>query len=367
MSFWDVIINKIKYKSQPALVSEGDEYEFCPRCEANLTLQKGYSNELPFWNCRGCGEMLINPNVEADDNIAWICDCCGTMLNTQEGFSQNCGSWQCTECGFLNKIDVSELYLSEDEYQQSLLDPYKGLSDEAVLTLSMYEDIDIINQRSDIVLVRSMEDGKLYVKKFLKDYNLSVYEYFKANPVKYMPRLIEVYEGSNNLVIIEEYIEGSTISAVLENGRLKQKQAIAIAISICKIVSRLHNLTPPIIHRDIKPSNIILANDGAVYLLDINVAKWYKHDEVEDTKMYGTLYYAAPEQLGYGFGGSSEKSDIYAVGILLNVMLTGKLPKETKAAGEAWPIIERCISMDPDNRYTANELIVALERIKIDE
>ena len=58
-----------------------EEYEYCPRCDANLTLQKGYSNTLPYWVCKGCGEMLINPEVEGD--IAWICDGCGEMLNIQ--------------------------------------------------------------------------------------------------------------------------------------------------------------------------------------------------------------------------------------------------------------------------------------------
>ncbi len=71
--------------------SNEEQYEYCPRCDANLTLQKGYSNTVPYWICRGCGEMLINPNVDAEDDIAWICDKCGAMLNVQEGFADNDG------------------------------------------------------------------------------------------------------------------------------------------------------------------------------------------------------------------------------------------------------------------------------------
>ena len=104
----------------------GDPYEFCPRCDANLTLQKGYSNEYPYWICKGCGEMLINPAVDAEDDIAWICDECSAMLNIQEGFSTDCGCWKCTECGFENKIDSSEIYVTEDEYQAALHDVAKG-------------------------------------------------------------------------------------------------------------------------------------------------------------------------------------------------------------------------------------------------
>lgn len=54
----------------------------------------------------------------------------------------------------------------------------------------------------------------------------------------------------------------------------------------------------------------------------------------KDTRLLGTLYFAAPEQFGYGFSASTIKADIYAVGILLNMMLTGKLPKEEKEVGE---------------------------------
>ena len=93
-------------------------------------------------------------------------------------------------------------------------------------------------------------------------------------------------------------------------------------------------------------------SDLEVFLLDVNVAKWYKPEEKEDTRLLGTLYYVAPEQFGYGFSSSSEKTDIYAIGILMNIMITGKLPKEEKAAGDIWNVIEKCISLNPEDRYS---------------
>lgn len=361
MNPFDSIIKKIKYRHLQ-VPANPPAYEFCPKCDANLTLQKGYSNDLPFWNCRGCGEMLINPAVDAEDDIAWICDGCGAMLNVQEGFAEHGGEWKCEECGFINKIDPSEMYLSEDEYQTSLKDPYKGMSDEAVLALSVYEDIRSFHGREEVSLVKNQEDDVLYVRKILKEYDSSIYRFLLENPINHMPQLIGVYEGDNNLIIIEEYIEGKTLEEILQTKPLDEPLAIKITKDICRILTTLHNLEHPIIHRDIKPSNIIISSDGEVYLLDMNVAKWYK-DEPEDTKLLGTLYYAAPEQLGYGFSASSEKSDMYAVGMLLNVMLTGKMPKEEKAQGAVWSIVEKCISMEPEKRYTAIELIEALDEL----
>ena len=49
--------------------------------------------------------MLINPEVDAKNDIAWICDGCGKMMNIQPGFREDYGEWICTECGFVNKID----------------------------------------------------------------------------------------------------------------------------------------------------------------------------------------------------------------------------------------------------------------------
>ncbi len=353
-----------KKKNRDSKVSElAQSYEFCPRCDARLTLQKGYSSELPFWNCRGCGEMLINPDVDAEDDIAWICDGCGTMLNIQDGFESDCGIWECKECGFSNKIDASEMYLSEDEFQASLRDPYKGLVDSDVLELSSYEEVRAVEGHSDIWIVENIEDGSRYVKKVLSVYDAEVYRYLMEHPVSNMPRIIGVYEGSNNLIVLEEYIEGRTLLDIIDEGVINPTKAVYIARRICYILRELHNLDRPIIHRDIKPSNIIICKNGEACLIDINVAKWYREESTEDTKLMGTIYYAAPEQFGYGFSASSAKSDIYAVGMLLNVMITGKLPKEEKATGEVWGVIERCISLDPEDRFTDEELISALDSI----
>jgi len=346
-----------KLLSKPSF-DQGNFHEFCPRCEANITLQKGYSNELPYWVCKGCGNMLINPDVPS--GIAWICDGCGQMLNVQKGFSEECGVWKCTECGYDNKIDVSEVYLSEEEYQADISSPYKGLSNEAMLSLSLYSKERIVDGHNDIFIVRNMEDDMLYVMKILSTYDVSVYHYLREHPIEFMPRIVEVYEGDNNLIVIEEFIDGKTVLDMLIDAPLEPKMAVQIARQVCQTAKKLHNLSKPIIHRDIKPSNIIVNKDGEVYLLDVNVAKWYNADEVEDTKLLGTQYYASPEQLGYGFSASSEKSDIYSIGILLNVMVTGKMPKEEKAPGPIWDIVERCIRLEADERYTDEELLEAL-------
>lgn len=361
MGLFDGFIRKIKYRdSNPR--EQGSPYEFCPRCEANLTLQNGYNNELPYWVCKGCGEMLINPEVPGD-NIAWICDQCEAMLNVQDGFFEECGEWKCLECGYVNRIDKSELYLTDAEYQAAISDPYRGLSDESVLELSMYTDERSINNRDDIVIVKNISDGKLYVKKILSIFDVSVYNYLKAHPIPNMPKICGIYESKNSLILIEEYIFGQTLLEIINENQIESKRAVFIAKQICNITTALHELEKPIIHRDIKPSNVMIGMNDEVYLLDMNVAKWYKEDETEDTKLLGTKYYAAPEQLGYGLYASSDKTDIYAIGMLLNVMVIGKLPKEEKAPEPLWSIIEKCICLEPNERFSDRELLEALDDV----
>ncbi len=342
---------------------KNDSYEFCPNCEANLTLQKGYSNELPYWICKGCGEMLINPEVDTDSDIAWICDGCGAMLNVQKGFSEECGEWKCTECGTVNPIDVSELYLSEDEYQAELRNPYKGLTDAEVLALSLYQEEKSVGDREDIAVVRKSDTGGFYIKKLLTTYDKSVYEYLMVHPIEHMPQICEIYESDNCLIVIEEFIKGRTVAEMLTEGALPEKEAVCITRSICDILTQLHELPTPIIHRDIKPSNVIVTEDGEVFLLDMNVAKWYDPDKKDDTRYLGTEHYAAPEQVGYGMSASTTKADIYGLGVLMNVMMTGTIPKEEQAPDKYWPIIERCISLDAEKRYTAAELRAELDKI----
>lgn len=82
---------------------------------------------------------------------------------------------------------------------------------------------------------------------------------------------------------------------------------------------------------------------------------------IKYNKLKRTSMLDIDEQVGYGMKASSNKTDIYAVGILLNVMLTGKFPKEKPAQGKLWNVIERCISLDANSRYRADELIERLD------
>ena len=329
------------------------EFEYCPRCDANLTLQKGFDRTLPHWICRGCGEMLINPATPSDSGIIWICDRCGATLNLQDGFDETLETWKCLKCGFLNPLGESEVFDYEDEYNAFMQNPYRGLSDEDILKLARYVEE---GTAGNAVIVRDTVTGECRVKKLLDKYDKDIYRTLREHPVAHMPKIIDFYEGSNCLVVIEEYIEGKTLEQRLHESLLTEREAAEIIVSLCVIIETLHGFDPPIIHRDIKPSNIIINGEGEVYLLDINVATRYIPGEEGQAERVGTPDYAAPEQAGYGLSGLSPKTDVYALGILLNVMITGRLPREVIAGGRIGSIIERAIRLNVSERSTVREL-----------
>ena len=337
---------------------------FCTQCNADLCKQKGFSPDMLHWVCKSCGTMLTNPEKDGGDSeIVWFCDRCDACLNEQEGFDEKCGEWTCRECGFVNAINPGEIYYSNDEYEAEQHNPYRGLTDAEILELALYRDEESINGRGDIIRTINVETGQPLVKKYLTTYDKSVYEFIKDHPIAYMPRIAGMYENDNCLIVLESYIEGPTLADILAKKAMTEQEAVHIAKQLCMILCDLHGQQTPIIHRDIKPSNIIINSDNEVFLLDINVAKWYDPEQRDDTRYLGTQNYAAPEQVGYGLSASSVKTDIYAVGMLMNVMLTGSFPKEKKAEGRLWEIIERCISLDAENRFSARELLEELQSI----
>ena len=216
--------------------------------------------------------------------------------------------------------------------------------------LSCYKEIAVLNPAHGVTLVQHTTTGTVYVKKIMTVYNAEIYRYLRDHPVKGIPEIMEAVEENGCLTVIEEYIGGQTLRMILDNGNLfSGEEAVDIAEQLCRILRELHAVSPPILHRDIKPSNIILTPDGSIRLLDLNAACRMDPDKKEDSKLIGTVGYAAPEQ--YGFGTSGEQTDIYSTGILLCELVTGRHPKEGLPDGRLGKIVRKCTRIDPKDRY----------------
>ena len=219
-------------------------------------------------------------------------------------------------------------------------------------TLSLYGTlIDLKNSpKSNVVLVQNQMDSKIYIKKELKKYNVDVYKAMLKINHKNTPKIYEVIELKNTLYIIEEFINGNTLEEILEkNGHLDEKIVIKYIMEICNILEILHNRTVPIIHRDIKPSNIIISNDNVLKLIDFDISRVHRDESCKDTYILGTQGYASPEQ--FGFDQTDCRSDIYSLGIMMNVLTTGEHPMSRKNKGILKDIIEKCTYIAAEKRY----------------
>ncbi len=165
-----------------------------------------------------------------------------------------------------------------------------------------------------------------------------------------LPELPAVYDYSEHdtlTVIEEEFIDGIPLSQLLELYHPDTSQTAAICLKVCRALSVLHE--NGLIHRDVKPENVLVSSSGRVCLIDLDVSSVHDPNKERDTSLLGTAGYAAPEQ--FGFGRSDVRTDIFSMGVMMNVMLTGFHPSRLLASGELRPIIEKCIEVNADKRY----------------
>lgn len=229
--------------------------------------------------------------------------------------------------------------------------------------LSFYRELTVLDEKKNIVLVQDIRNSELCVKKTIDIYSRDVYEQLASVRIEGVPAVKECVADEGKLIVVEEYVQGRSLKQVLdEQGLLNEEQAYDIAVQLADILVRLHQLEPAIVHRDIKPSNIIIEKNGHVNLIDFNAARHVNADKNEDTRMLGTVYFAAPEQ--FGFGQSDERTDIYGLGATINYIMTGDKPGAGIAECRFSDILKKCLMVDAKDRYqSAEELSGVLDML----
>jgi len=184
-----------------------------------------------------------------------------------------------------------------------------------------------------------------------------------------------------------EYVRGVTLRYLLDSsGRLPYSAGLRLAKQLCAGLGAAH--AQGVIHRDIKPENLILDNAGNVKLMDFGIARPIKRAAPGQTQagfVVGTPQYLSPEQLeGREV---DQRADIYAVGVVLYEVFTGKRPFEAENPVQIilkhlneppvppstyWreipPALERlilrCLEKDPAKRFAnAGELLREVESL----
>ena len=142
------------------------------------------------------------------------------------------------------------------------------------------------------------------------------------------PGMVKTFNGEerSRLYMVIEWVDGRLLRTMLnEQGKLPIERAVTIALGMCDALDYMHK--HGVVHRDLKPENVMVDGEDRIKLIDFGIAM--KEDARRLTfagpsPMLGTPDYIAPEQVKGQRG--DQRSDIYALGIMLYEMLTGRVP-----------------------------------------
>ena len=189
------------------------------------------------------------------------------------------------------------------------------------------------------------------------------------------PWVVKLYESGvegDIYYYAMEYVDGDTLTnRLIRDKRIPWRETVDIAIQVCYALKAAHDAG--IIHRDLKPSNLMITSEGTVKLTDFGVAQVFASNRLTATGgIIGTAEYMSPEQ-AQGKR-AIKQSDIYSLGAVMYVMLTGRPPFSGKTTVELiqkhryaqfdrprlivpeiphWleEVICKCMEKEPENRY----------------
>jgi serine/threonine-protein kinase len=200
------------------------------------------------------------------------------------------------------------------------------------------------------------------------------------------PGVMKVFGGEphSRIYMVMEWVPGHLLREDLRGRALPKDRAARITARVCEALEYIHS--EGVVHRDLKPENIMVDGDDAIKLIDFGIAGQEGSRRLTFAKLsnvMGTPDYISPEQVKGKRGDG--RSDIYAVGVMLYEMLTGKMPfngpnafatmnerllnnpvppreLDPTISEQLQEIIYRAMERDPKNRYAhARELAWDLE------
>ena len=232
----------------------------------------------------------------------------------------------------------------------------------------------VITIRPDL----SDEEAGQYRERFLRE--------AQAAGALLHPNIVAVHDvgqdpATRSPYIVMEHVPGQDLKKViLSRAPLTGEETIGIVLQIAAALDYAHRRG--IVHRDIKPANVLITEQGRVKITDFGVARLPGSDLTRSDQFVGSPGFMSPEQLK---GGQVDgRSDLFALGVILYQLLTGKAPFEGESVSEVLyristqpaeppseshsdvspdfdPILEKALAKDPAQRYqTGQEMIAAL-------
>ena len=225
-----------------------------------------------------------------------------------------------------------------------------------------YEIRDILGRgASATVYVGRRSDGVDVAVKVLSTFAMGNTNFRRAIPREFNalrkvdhPGVISVTKTGTiaDVLFIEmEWVDGPTLDGILEIGKaLALEDAVHIAAEVADAVQACHDAG--VVHRDVKPSNILMRDGVHPVLFDFGLAQDADDPDAEPGRLYGTPMTASPEQVG-AEGVVDGRADVYALGVTLFRLATGKLP----FYGERMDLLRMHVEAEPPDPALLNKHI----------
>lgn len=261
-----------------------------------------------------------------------------------------------------------------------------------------YEIMEVIGVGGMAVVYKAFDniDHRIVAVKILKSEYLANEEFkrrfrneSKAVAVLSHPNIVRVYDvsfGDAIQYIVMEYVEGITLkNYITQQGIVDPREALYFITQILRALKHAHD--KGIVHRDIKPQNILLVSDGTIKVTDFGIARISENATRTMTDgAIGSVHYISPEQAKGSH--TDSRTDLYAAGVILYEMMTGKLPFQSdnavsvalmqlqndpirpseinaNIAGGLDEIIIHAMQKNPSDRYqSANEMLADITAYK---
>ena len=212
--------------------------------------------------------------------------------------------------------------------------------------LNKYDELSILSdtEKCTTSLLRNSDTGELVVKKRMHYKAFPIYNQLKEIKHNNIVNVLECFLDNDDCIEVEEYVNGKRIDDYCSSKMVESDECIKLIMDLCDGLDAIHK--KGMVHRDIQPKNIIISHEGTLKLIDFDISRKTNNSEQRDTELLGTVGYAAPEQ--YGFKQTSNRSDIYSIGILIKEIFKQKYSQQTDKLER---IISKCTEIDPQNRY----------------
>lgn len=204
-------------------------------------------------------------------------------------------------------------------------EPHSRFTTKRVLNVTENSKLEVCfdNENKRVVVCKKIPKNVKPLDRFIEE--------ISAQASVASPGVIETYqayEDENNYVVVMEAGKTSLMD-IISHGRLSETLVHSLLPNVLVGLQDLHSNF--IVHNDVKPENIVLCQNGKMKLIDFDLAT-FSNDEAHKQGVFGTWPYMAPEVIDGGE--HTEKVDVWSIGIVFFVSLTGVLPFEAKSEAE---------------------------------